>query len=102
MKDILGYAERGSLDQDNLPDNVKWLLDYYAQIASKLPEGKKAKAADANRPELPALLITTWDQGDGYNVQCPSYNDEKAPTGCVATAMAQVINYFQWPRRIAP
>ena len=98
MKDILGYAEHGSLDQDNLPDNVKWLLDYYAQIAANLPAGKRAKAAaSAERTELLPLLTTTWDQGDGYNAQCPDIGGQKAPTGCVATAMAQVINYFQWP-----
>ena len=102
MKDILGYSEHGSLDQDNLPDNVKWLLDYYAQIAANMapspsPRREAKAAASDERTELPALLTTTWDQGEGYNAQCPNIYGQNAPTGCVATAMAQVINYFQWP-----
>ena len=100
MKDILGYAERGSLDQDNLPDNVKWLLDYYAQIANNLPADKSSAptaTATDGKAELKPLVTTTWDQGAPYNAQCPIVKDHLAPTGCVATAMAQVINYFQWP-----
>ena len=99
MKAILGYAENGNLDQDNLPDNLKWLLDYYAQIANDLPADKNSStlATTDSRAELKPLVTTCWDQGAPYNVQCPTMNGQQTPTGCVATAMAQVINYFQWP-----
>ena len=98
MKDILGYAESGCFNQDSLPDNLKWLLDYYAQVASSLPAGKRMEAPTASGwPELQPLLTTTWDQGAPYNAQCPDMDGQLPPTGCVATAMAQVINYFQWP-----
>lgn len=99
MKDILGYAKNGSLDLDRLPDNLKWLLDYYSQIVSTLPaeRGNRAIAASTSRPELQPLVTTTWDQGAPYNAHCPEVNGQLPPTGCIATAMAQVINYFQWP-----
>ena len=47
------------------------------------------------------LLGTRWGQGCGYNSYCP-YNPEspycfRCPTGCVATAMAQVMRYWQYP-----
>lgn len=49
------------------------------------------------------LLTTTWGQMDGYNDLAPNLGcdnvDGKAFTGCVATAMAQVINYHQFPAR---
>ena len=46
------------------------------------------------------LLTTTWDQGQYYNAMCPE--DANGPdghvyTGCVATAMAQIINYWGYP-----
>ena len=46
------------------------------------------------------LLTTTWDQGQYYNALCPE--DANGPagrvwTGCVATAMAQIINYWGYP-----
>jgi len=47
--------------------------------------------------DVAPLLSTTWDQGvpnnPSYNLLCPSY----AYTGCVATAMAQIMNYYEWP-----
>ena len=36
MPEVLGYAEQGHLDPSTAPDNVKWLLDYYANIAQSL------------------------------------------------------------------
>ena len=99
MRSILGYAEKGSFDQETLPDNIKWLMDYYAQVAGSLPAQQKnsALAASVSRPELQPLITTTWDQWAPYNAHCPEINGQLPPTGCVATAMAQVINYFQWP-----
>lgn len=48
------------------------------------------------------LLSTIWDQGYGYNdftphLGCPKYSNGNAPTGCVATATAQIMKYHQWP-----
>ena len=102
MKDILGYSEKGNLNLAELPDNVQWLLDYYAQTA-KVSSGAAAVKSPAlsSKPELQPLITTTWDQGDPYNAQCPEINGQKPLTGCVATAMAQVINYFQWPIKSA-
>ena len=44
------------------------------------------------------LLSTTWDQSPYYNNFCPTAeNGEHAVTGCVATATAQVMKYWDWP-----
>jgi hypothetical protein len=49
----------------------------------------------------PELLVTTWGQGCGYNANCPikscTNTCERSLTGCVATAMAQVMYYHRWP-----
>ena len=99
MKGILGYSEKGSFDQSNVPDNLKWLLGYYDQIANSLPADMKNSpfVASSSKPELQPLVTTTWDQRAPYNTHCPEMYGQLPPTGCVATAMAQVINYFQWP-----
>lgn len=53
--------------------------------------------------EVLPLIQTTWGQSGGYNnlmpqLSCvPSYNNGRAYTGCVATAMAQIIRYHQYP-----
>ena len=48
--------------------------------------------------EVGPLLTTRWDQETPYNNMCPSYSGStKCLTGCVATAMAQVLNYHKMP-----
>ncbi|MBO7589834.1 MAG: C10 family peptidase [Bacteroidaceae bacterium] len=57
--------------------------------------------APTNLPDsVGPLLTTTWDQGQYYNALCPK--DENGPdghvyTGCIATAMAQIIKYWSAP-----
>lgn len=95
---LLAYSDRGILDPDNVPCNVAWMMDYYEQAISSLSEsdGFMHRKADAN-PRIPQLLTTKWGQGEPYNLNCPVVNGSKCVTGCVATAMAQVINYHRWP-----
>lgn len=103
MPEVLGYAEQGHLDPSTAPDNVKWLLNYYANIAQSLKNAPvrgqraaKTRGTDA-RPELVPLMSTQWNQDGIYQQQCPDISGTKTLTGCVATAMAQVVNFFQWP-----
>ena len=110
MPEVLGYAERGNLDLSKAPDNVKWLFDYYAEVANSLKnvpansDAVKRMAARrrtaAERPELVALMNTQWNQAGIYQQHCPEIAGNKALTGCVATAMAQVVNFFQWPLNV--
>ena len=115
---VLGYAFTGSYMPDKLPPNVKgWMQSYQDQLSYIIkeniaPQAKnislwehlKADQADQlnifNGKNVTPLLSSTWDQGKYYNEMCPA--DPAGPsghcvTGCVATAMGQVLNYFRWP-----
>ena len=102
MPDILGYSEQGHLDMETLPDNLRGLLDYYHTIATKLNGGSSAGATNARRTAgaaISPLVTTQWDQGAPYNAMCPLLGpDQNLLAGCVATAMAQIINYNKWPQ----
>lgn len=95
---ILGYSDSGSFDPNNIPDNMRaWLQGYADEIAwAKANHVKPAanapmKAALGNKVD--PLLTTYWDQGTPYNNLCPLSGDERTVTGCVATAMAQIMYY---------
>lgn len=46
----------------------------------------------------PLLGEINWNQGDPYNRKCPTLgNGERAATGCVATATAMIMKYYEWP-----
>lgn len=58
--------------------------------------------AQPRNADVAPLLVTTWSQTPYYNIHCPADTSSQhghALTGCVATAMAQIMNYWQWPSR---
>lgn len=98
---ILGYSDCGEIDMENLPCNVKWLLDSYDSAIASLDDSSDAAAvakASSSRTAIEPLLDTQWGQGSPYNTLCPTIDGEQCVTGCVAAAVAQVINYHRWPQ----
>jgi len=115
---ILAYSAESAFDMGNMsPATKDWIDGYKNQIAyvieNNLPvqEGTPARWTELlsvkkmtgakTTSTFPSstyfLCSTTWDQEPGYNNFCPSYTGYLAPTGCVATAMAQVMKFWNWP-----
>lgn len=114
---VLAYSLTGAYRSDNQPDNIKsWLAGYNRAIAIAEQEGRTAteetaalwqalrdgrRPAPAGTEAVNPLVKTHWDQDEPYNDLCP-YNEEykeRAVTGCVATAMAQIMAYWQYPSK---
>lgn len=90
----------------------EWLQMYDEQISSAQQQGQKASDAVRAQWELlesgepseelltsvAPLLTTQWDQDGYYNMFCPTVGNEPTYTGCIATAMAQVMKYWNHPR----
>ena len=100
---LLGYADEGTLDPDHVPAPLKEWLDLYAgqlALAAQNPGSWRIAATQQEpmEPVAPLLGDITWDQTYPYNLLTPLYvGTTHAATGCVATAMAQVMRYHQWP-----
>lgn len=96
---VLAFSEEGIIDLDSAPEVVKWLISQYQRSISikELQLDSDRKVATISNPLTRAvstpLLKTTWNQDTPYNKYCPIINGSHALTGCVATAMAQVINH---------
>ncbi len=104
--EVLGYCDKGHFSYDDLPDNVSaWLNEYGMQIralwnqtGNGLTEGSTSEGANQSRRAIkaptvkhsvPPLILTQWNQSSPFNL----YSPNNSVTGCVATAMSQVINY---------
>ena len=98
---VLGYADKGSFDLQTAPASVKAFLQGYADEIRQLP-------ADAGQSSLPRrvtikraispLIQTEWDQEEPYNMSCPVFlTGSPSATGCVATALSQIMKYYEWP-----
>ena len=94
----------GNLDMADIPCNLQSLLDSYKEQMEYLHshpgiqvQHNSPSRASTELHYLP-LLTCDWSQGSPYNNQCPEYtNGERCVTGCIATAMAQVMYYWRYP-----
>ena len=107
---ILGFSESGNFSKEEMPDNMRaWLQGYADEIAwlQKQTTPKKtvsrptSKVGSHSTTAVAPLCTSEWDQDAPYNNLCPTYTSwgvtEHCATGCVATAMAQVMYYHKWP-----
>ena len=100
---VLGYSDKGQIDFNNLPSPLKDLLDGYKKEIEFLQTYKgndlvvEAPTINAKSAGVEPLVKTTWGQEMPYYLQCPIYQGEYCVVGCVATAMAQVMNYWKYP-----
>jgi hypothetical protein len=70
--------------------------DNFSFLKMERSPGQTLTTANPVQDVMP-LLRTAWNQGDPYNLKCPTINGRKPPCGCVATAFAQIFYYFQYP-----
>lgn len=96
--EVLAYGV-GNFDTDNLPSNVKWWFDAVQLSMEKAVKQNAPRRVAKTYEPIEPLMKTKWGQSKPYNNYCPIFEEDntKAPTGCVATAMAQIINYQQYP-----
>ena len=95
---VLGYTESGAFDSNNLPCNFEWWLESTARYIEALESGLITPPVSyapsmARSTDVSNFLKSTWDQTSPYNDKCPS----GCVTGCVATALAQVLYYYKQP-----
>jgi len=96
---LLGYGDSQIYDSaDNLPIGFSEWLQYMSRCISEaaIDENKFTVGYSIGEAIAP-LCMTSWGQGEPFNLECPEYNGERCLSGCVATAMAQVMKYHNWP-----
>lgn len=98
---LLAYADSGTFDPAGNPALQWWLSTYSAQIEDAKASGVTTGSTimRASRKPIAPMIATRWNQGDPYNELCPELDGKRSVTGCVATAMAQVMNYHQYPAK---
>lgn len=97
--EVLGYTATEYSAEATLPCGFNWWLGAMEQSLDRqqAKTGRTTGVYAANVTEVPEMLTTRWGQYAPYNNLCPTISGEHALTGCVATAMAQVMRYFRYP-----
>ena len=120
---ILGYSDKGEITEKNMPENLKYWLECYEIQMKSLGQdkvaGSRGATQSASKTAVDPLIRSKWDQDTPYNYMCPSVvvnevegesitryvdigedgydSNNRCVSGCVATAMAQVMRYWEWP-----
>lgn len=117
LPEIVGYSSQGSYDENNLPKGFVSFMKAYQNLYNRVNLGdaealknlaeikawrnKKNASAASTSAVAPLLGNIEWDQTSPYNNMCPKYDSvHVAATGCVATAMAQVMAYYKYPKQL--
>ena len=107
---ILGYSDHGRFDATDMPENMQFWLQMYAdELASKPTPTPSLKGrvqrriaahAQATYPTIsPILGEVEWGQDEPYNNLCPTMGSERSVTGCVATAISQIMYAHKYPTK---
>lgn len=101
---VLGYADSGSFNTQDVPDGLQyWLDEYQRQIEHLKQHPEQARKLNGFSRNVQPMVTTRWNQSSPYNNMCPTYTNNgstyRAVTGCAATACAQIMNYHKWPKQ---
>ena len=114
LPEIVGYSAHGNSEHLMKTEGCAAFLKAYQKFVAAFTQGdakarkilaeQRALKADGRyqQPKITPLLgDIAWNQLTPYNNMCPEYEDsELSTTGCVATAMAQVMMYYKYPKEL--
>ena len=95
---VVGYSLDAPIS-NKLSSSLLGYLNCYAGYIDALRHGKATPKAKRSTQPIVPLLTTQWGQHAPYNYYCPVLNERKLITGCVTTAVAQIMRYHAWPAK---
>ncbi|PID31208.1 MAG: hypothetical protein CR982_00075 [Candidatus Cloacimonadota bacterium] len=110
---VVGYSKDSEFNPNIEINSMKsWFSGYYEQVDIAKSSKERFKEnnllwekvlnnsfdfVDSKNGSIEPLVETKWDQNPIYNMYCPMINGDQAVVGCVATAMAQILRYWNFP-----
>ena len=99
LNELVGYGDKMTENPNDQPPYFKLFLKEYERVVKEVRS--KSATTTPQRPikrKVEPLLTCKWSQYDPFNKYTPLSNGQHTPTGCVATATAQVMFYNKWPK----
>ena len=99
LNELVGYGDKMTENPNDQSPYFKLFLKEYERVVKDVRS--KAATITPQRPikrKVEPLLTCKWSQYDPFNKYTPLSNGQHTPTGCVATATAQVMFYNKWPK----
>ena len=101
MNEVVGYGKLSTGDANALPPQVHALLQQYTETVRQVRSGQLPAASlpKSLKRYVTPLVTAQWGQSYPYNSKTPVINGKPTYTGCVATAAAQFLYFYKWPKQ---
>ena len=101
MNEVVGYGKLSTGDANALPPQVHALLQQYTETVRQVRSGQQPAASQSKllKRNVPPLVTAQWGQSYPYNSKTPVIDGKPTYTGCVATAAAQFLYFYKWPKQ---
>ena len=101
MNEVVGYGKLSTGDVNALPPQVHALLQQYTETVRQVRSGQQPAASlpKSLKRYVTPLVTAQWGQSYPYNSKTPVINGKPTYTGCVATAAAQFLYFYKWPKQ---
>lgn len=97
---VVAYSQERAFDVNNMAPATRELLSAWCkQIAAGAGLPLAASRTIDYGTDLCHYNTALWDQSEPYNREAPTIGGQRCLTGCVATAMAIIAYYHQWPEK---
>ena len=102
LGEVLAYSNTNTLDTTNINPGASYMLEEYKKSFIALQKRSRHQTSPIKtaslKTKVPELLKSKWNQDAPYNLQLGPNQDGSYPyTGCVATAVAQIMAFHKWP-----
>jgi putative thiol protease/hemagglutinin prtT len=102
LGEVLAYSNTNTLDTTSINPGARYLLEEYKKSFIALQKRSRQQTRlikiTSLKTKVPELLTSKWNQDSPYNLQLGPNQDGSYPyTGCVATAVAQIMAFHKWP-----
>ena len=100
LNEVVAYGDKMSKDESKQSPYFKQFLKDYERVVKAVRSNtiQASTTPSQLKRKVEPLLTCKWSQYAPFNKYTPVIQGDRTPTGCVATATAQVMYHHKWPK----
>lgn len=100
MPALIAFSDSQRFKTDEIPTAMQYMLAQFTKNLNEREEVPATTRSSEISEVAPLLGDIAYSQDTPYNDRCPMLNGKRTVTGCLATAMAQIVAYYRYPTQM--